>query len=103
MTKSKSRHTKPSAPVKDAPRNKQGASKPPASKKPATKLDRVIALLARNGGATIADLVKATDWQPHTVRSVISRTIKGGRHDLVSEKPKDGARIYRIRHGRAVA
>ena len=33
-----------------------------------TKQAKVIAMLKRPAGVTVEQIVKATDWQPHTVR-----------------------------------
>lgn len=64
---------------------------------PETKLGRIIKLLQRPEGATIDDLVKATQWQKHTVRSAISHTlVKKKGSEVTSDKPKDGERIYKI-------
>ena len=60
------------------------------------KLDKVIAMMRRPKGATIAELAKATDWQTHSVRGAISGTIKKKQGlKVVSEKLGD-ARTYRI-------
>jgi len=65
--------------------------------RPGTKQAQLIALLQRPEGATIEDLAKATSWQRHTVRGVISGALrKRLRLTVVSERPEKGARIYRI-------
>ena len=62
-----------------------------------TKLTKVIELLSRPEGATIEQLVDATGWQKHTVRSAISHALGKKRgYLIVSEKPKDGKRVYKI-------
>ena len=66
-----------------------------------TKQSRVIAMLRRPVGATVAAVMAATGWQPHTVRAFLARVIRGRLGlALVAEK-SDGERIYRIRDGRA--
>ena len=40
------------------------------------KSQTVIAMLQRKRGATLAELVKVTGWQQHSVRGLISGTIK---------------------------
>ncbi len=56
----------------------------------------VIEMLQRRQGATIATIVKATGWQPHSVRGFLAGVVctKLGLN-LVSEKTGEG-RIYRI-------
>ena len=41
-----------------------------------TKQEQVIAMLRRKEGATIAQIVAATDWQPHTVRGFFAGALK---------------------------
>ena len=70
-----------------------------AAMKPAkeSKLALVIKLLSRPEGATINDIVKATDWQKHTVRSALSHALAKKRgYKIVSDKPKGEDRIYKI-------
>jgi hypothetical protein len=57
----------------------------------------LVDLLSRAEGATIAQIVTATDWQAHSVRGVMSGVLKKklGLH-IVSEKAKGGERVYRI-------
>ncbi len=62
-----------------------------------TKLTKVIELLSRPEGAAIDQIVEATGWQKHTVRSAISHALGKKRgYQIVSEKPKDGKRVYKI-------
>lgn len=63
---------------------------------PETKQAIVVRML-RNGGASIAELSKATGWQEHSVRGVLTATIKKRLNlPLVSAKGEDGVRRYHI-------
>ena len=69
-----------------------------SAKPHATKTDACLALLSRAGGATLAELQKATGWQAHSVRGFLSGTIKKMPGvTLTSEKSKTGTRCYRTR------
>ena len=68
-----------------------------AKPQPATKSKKIIQLLKRRSGATIAELQKATGWQAHSVRGFLSGTIKKKMGlNVISEKAEDGERQYRI-------
>jgi hypothetical protein len=57
----------------------------------------MIELLSRDNGAIIADIVKATGWQQHSVRGAISGTLKKKLGLTVSSEIEDGrGRVYRI-------
>jgi hypothetical protein len=62
-----------------------------------SKKAQVLALLQRKGGATLKQLMEATDWQAHTVRGFISGTL-GKKMELTvkSSKREDGERVYSI-------
>lgn len=63
----------------------------------ATKSEKIVRLLKRSSGTTIADLQKLTGWQTHSVRGFLSRTIrKQMKLNLDSEKTREGERRYRI-------
>lgn len=72
-----------------------------ATKAPGTsKLDTLVALLRRSGGASIQDLAAATQWQPHSVRGALAGTLKKKGHSISSEVV-DGTRRYRIAEAKA--
>jgi hypothetical protein len=77
---------------------RKGAKKSPQkSAEPSGKLGKVVVLLKRPKGATIADLTKATGWQAHSVRGAISGAIKKKlKLTVLSEKTGD-VRTYRIK------
>ena len=60
-----------------------------------TKLALLVAHLSVPGGATIAELCKATGWQPHSVRGALAGALKRKGHVIRSEK-EEGLRRYRI-------
>ncbi len=62
-----------------------------------SKQQVLVDLLTRAEGATIAQIITATDWQAHSVRGVISGVLKKklGLH-ITSTKSSGGERVYRI-------
>jgi hypothetical protein len=62
-----------------------------------TKQERVLTLLSQSEGASIAEMMQATDWQQHSVRGFLAGTVKKKLgFSLTSVKPNDGVRRYRI-------
>ena len=60
-----------------------------------TKQALVLGLLQRKDGASVAELVEATGWLPHTTRAALTRLRQGG-HELQKEKRETGETAYRI-------
>ena len=56
----------------------KSAPKPAAAAKAPGKNDTVIALLKREGGASLAEVTGATGWQPHSARAVLTGFRKKG-------------------------
>jgi hypothetical protein len=61
-----------------------------------TKQSQLIALLKSPNGATVQDLMKATGWQAHSIRGVISGVIKKRLGLTVISEKLDGNHHYRI-------
>jgi Protein of unknown function (DUF3489) len=62
-----------------------------------SKSAHVIALLEKSRGATLAELMKATDWQAHSVRGFLSGTLRKKMGlKIESTKRGDGERVYSI-------
>jgi hypothetical protein len=60
----------------------------------------LLKLLRSNKGTTLAQMQKATGWQPNSVRGFLSGTVKKRlRLPLKSEEGKNGERRYSIAAG----
>ena len=71
--------------------------KPQAAGAPApatSKIAAVIALLGREQGATLVEMVEATGWLPHTTRAALTGLKKKG-HTITKQKRAD-VTCYRI-------
>src|SRR3954454_14057336 len=80
-------------------RNVAGRAKTPAL----SKQMRVVGLLSRPSGATIAGIMQSTGWQPHSVRGFLAAVVRKKLGlKLVSEKT-DGPHVYRIANGSTAA
>jgi hypothetical protein len=86
--------SKKAKPAKKAGRAKKASSKPKVDR--ANKKAEVIAMMKRAKGATLPEIVKATGWQPHTVRGFVSVLGSKGGEKIESSKNAAGERTYKI-------
>jgi hypothetical protein len=74
---------------------------PKTAARPDTKHARIITMLRAPAGATIATIMTATEWQPHSVRGFLAGVVRKKLGlNLVSEQTDKG-RVYRIKGGKA--
>jgi hypothetical protein len=77
------------------------SSSPKTAARPNTKHARIIAMLRLPAGATLAAIMTATEWQPHSVRGFLAGVVRKKLGlNLVSEQTDHG-RVYRIKDGKA--
>jgi len=73
----------------------QAASAQPGSGSP-SKQDTVLGMLRQARGTTIAAIMEATGWQPHSVRGFFSVVVKKRLNINLNSEKVGQQRIYRI-------
>jgi hypothetical protein len=90
---------KKASPAKKAPKGARKAKGAKTAKpvREGSKTDRILELLRRPGGVSGKELMKATGWQPHSVRGFLSGTV-GKKMGLAvtSTRGEDGERTYSV-------
>jgi hypothetical protein len=80
--------------VKKAPKGPKKAE----GARDGSKATQVLELLKRLGGASLKEIMKATDWQSHSVRGFLSGTLRKKLGlTIESTKVEDGERTYSIK------
>ena len=86
---------KKASPAKKAPKRQKKA----AGNREGSKAAKILELLKRPDGATAKELMKATGWQPHSVRGFLSGTLRKKLGlTVTSTKGDDGERTYSVKH-----
>ena len=88
--------TMPAPAAKPSQQANDRKTKKPA---PGSKQSRVIAMLQSPAGATIAAMMKATDWQQHSVRGFLAGVVRKRLKLKLGSKKVDGNRVYQITSG----
>lgn len=93
---------KPPAPPSSEPRKSKARASKKAAKPSApegkSKTDMLLDMLKKPGGATSAEMEKATGWKPHSVRGLLG-TLRAKGVNIVSKKLPKEPTIYRIAAG----
>jgi hypothetical protein len=104
---SKKRSVKSSATARRVTSAAATAKAPPKSDEPkverVTKQERLLRLLSQAEGASIEEMMQATEWQQHSVRGFLAGTVKKKLgFSLTTSKAAGDVRRYRIetRRGR---
>src|SRR5688572_6752315 len=83
--------------TKPAKAKKVAKATKPKSTRSGSKAEKVLELMKRKEGATLAEIAKATDWQNHSIRGFVSgHIIKKLGLKVESTKSEAGERTYRI-------
>ena len=96
------RAAKPSAaPKKEAKAGKKAAKPAPAKEASTPRAEskgaKILALIGRPKGASLAEIQKATDWQAHSVRGFLSTAAKKHGLKIESTKTEAGDRVYQVK------
>src|SRR5580704_14427458 len=89
------------SPKKEANTGKRAAksarAKEASTPRAESKGAKILELIGRLKGATLAELLKATDWQKHSIRGFLSTAAKKHGLKIESTKSDAGDRVYQIR------
>ena len=85
-------------PTTKSSRHSSGDSEPQRADR-GSKQSRVIALLQSPTGATIEAMMKATGWQPQSVRGFLASVVRKRLKLKLGSKTVDGNRVYQIASG----
>jgi hypothetical protein len=94
---SKSQKTAKSAKAKAAKKAKSAPAKKASAPRAESKGAKILELIGRPKGATPAEIVKATNWQKHSIRGFLSTAAKKHNLKIESAKTEAGDRVYQIK------
>ncbi len=78
------------------PNNTVGSTDSLRAPRGGSKLDQVLTMLKADGGATIEEIMVATDWLPHSTRAILTGLRKRGYLLSHTKGERGGASVYRV-------
>jgi hypothetical protein len=88
---------KPKKEAKAGKKAKPAPAKDASTPRAESKGAKILALIGRPKGASLAEIQKATDWQAHSVRGFLSTAAKKHGLTIESTKTEAGDRVYQIK------
>ena len=69
---------------------------PPIEHRAGSKQARVIEMLMKPEGTTIDDIIRATDWQQHSVRGFFAGVIRKNLKSTLTSEAAEAGPIYKV-------
>jgi uncharacterized protein DUF3489 len=92
---------KAGAPKKEAKAGKKATKPAPAKEASAPRAEskgaKILALIGRPKGASLAEIMKTTNWLAHSVRGFLSTVAKKHGLKIESTKTETGDRVYQVK------
>jgi hypothetical protein len=93
--KARAAATKNAKPARKAARPVRDHDQQATAPRPESKGAKIIEMIGRGQGATLAEIRQATAWKAHSIRGFLSTSAKKYSRQIESSKNEAGDRVYR--------